>query len=269
MIDSEEVIRRNAAQLVPGNGTKAIVYVHGYGCSQTVWRPLVRHNMGKYPQILLDLAGHGAAAPDAFSPERYPTLDEYARDVLDVCEAFGATSETILVAHSIGCNIAMRAAIARPSWFARLALIGPSPCFLNRDGYRGGFSEEELEGLLDLLDQNPTAWAKNLAGVVAGEPGETETWLRDSFCAMDPVSARHFARLTFFVDDRDLLARVPTPSILIQHARDALVPPVVAEFLLERMPAARLVMLDVAGHAAHMTHPQLVAAVLDEDPVEA
>lgn len=267
MSDPEDIIRRNAAQLVPGASRRPIVYVHGYGCGQTVWRPLVQRNAGLRPQVLLDLAGHGAAAPDAFDAKRYPDLDAYARDVLEVCETFGVTSNVTLVGHSIGCNIAMRAAMAYPDWFSGLVLVGASPCFLDRDDYRGGFSEDDLEGLLDLLERNPTAWAGNLASIVAGGRGETEVWLRESFCSMDPVSAQHFARLTFFVDDRSLLPDVRVPAIVVHHGHDALVPLDAARFMVQRMPAARLVTLAVSGHAAHMTHPHLVADLLDRETV--
>lgn len=263
MSEPEEAIRRNAAQLVPGEDRAALVYVHGYGCGQAVWRPLVQRQAGRRRQILLELAGHGSASPDGFDPARYPTLDAYAQDVIEVCEAFDATENTTLVAHSIGCNLALRAARARPGYFSRLILIGATPCFQTIDGYPGGFAAAELESLLDLLERNPTAWAGHLAGIVAGGDEGAASWLRTSFCSMDPRSARHFARLTFFVDDRALLPAVTVPATLLHHANDALVPLAVAEFTARTLPHGQLVTLEVVGHAAHMTAPDLVAAHLE------
>lgn len=239
-----------------------LLFVHGFGCSQKVWEPVLRELGPTQSAILFDLPGHGEAAREAFDPARHATLDGFADDVVTVAEAVAPPERLVVVAHSVGCNLAWRAAIRRPDMFRTLVLLGPSPRFLRDQGYDSGFGPEDIEEILRLLETNPTAFARSLSVLVAGEDGNAASWLEGSFCAIDPVCASLFARATFLCDDRHLLGDVPTPCVVMQHGEDPLVPRHVGELLVERLPQARLVVLSAKGHAAHLTAPALVAEVI-------
>ena len=183
------------------------------------------------------------------------------QDVLDVCDSFDLKSGVTFVGHSVSCSVGLLASIARPALFDRLVLVGPSPCFLNDPpAYLGGFERADLEGLIDLMDQNYIGWAQYLAPVVAGADGagKTEIELSDSFCSTEPAVARVFARTTFFADNRDDLPRVTRPCLILQHQQDSLAPLAVGEYLQAHLSGSTLQVLPVAGRCSHMTHPQLV-----------
>lgn len=260
------VLQRNNVQAVGDHGP-VLLYAHGFGCNQNMWSRITPAFAATHRQVLFDYVGSGKSDLSAFDAKRYATLDGYAQDVLDVCDALGLQSGVTFVGHSVSSSIGLLASIARPALFERLILIGPSPCFLNHPPeYHGGFERSDLEGLLSLMDQNYMGWAHYLAPVVAGETatGTIAGELSDSFCSTDPVAARVFAQATFFADNRADLPRVSCPSLILQHRNDALAPQGVGEYLHAHLRGSRLKLLEASGHCAHMSHPALVIAAMRE-----
>jgi sigma-B regulation protein RsbQ len=259
-----DVIQRNNVQqlLHTDSNAPVLLYAHGFGCNQKMWELLTPAFIPSHRQVLFDYVGSGSSDASAFIPARYDSLNGYAQDLLDVCDALALTHSVIFVGHSVSCSIGILAAIQRPTLFSRLILVGPSPCFLNRPpNYFGGFEKADLDALLALMDQNYIGWAQYFAPLVAGsQPDQRITSeLSGSFCSTDPIMARLFAQATFFSDIRADVPRCPTPSLILQHRRDALVPLSVADYLQRHLYDSQLEILDVTGHCAHMSHPQLVA----------
>jgi len=254
------------AVTVLGEGP-TIVYANGFGCNQGVWADVVQGLRKSHRQILFDYAGFGQSDPRMFDPKKYRTLHGYAQDLLSVCRAFASTEPVTLVAHSVGCSIGMLAAIEAPELFRDQIWIGPSPCFLNDPpDYHGGFERHELQGLLELMQRNPLGWQPVLAGIVAGEkqggsPAVTER-LREVFCSADTQAAQVFAKATFFADHRRDVPDMTVPVSILQHRLDLLAPLEVGDWLQARLPRARLQVLDVPGHTAHMSHPELIIEII-------
>ena len=258
----KNILERNRVT-VNGNSGPTMLYAHGFGCNQAMWHRITSA-FGEYRQVLFDYTGSGAAGAP-FDARRYASLDGYVQDLLDVCDALGLTEGVRFVGHSVSCSIGLLASIARPALFERMILIAPSPCFLNDPpDYYGGFEREDLAALLDMMEQNYIGWAQYLAPVVAGaaQAESTGAELAASFCSTDPLAARTFARATFFADNRADLAAVTAPSLLLQHRHDALAPLAVGNYLHAHMANSRLQVLDVSGHCAHMSHPDLVVAAM-------
>lgn len=258
------ILTRNNVH-VHGDTGPVILYAHGFGCSQNMWSHVTPAFEGTHRQVLFDYVGSGRSEIGAFDVKRYSTLAGYAQDVLDVCDALKLTQDIIFVGHSVSASIGLLASIARPQLFSRLILVGPSPCFLNNPpDYMGGFETQDLEGLLSLMDQNYIGWANYLAPVVAGESDGVSGELSDSFCSTDPVTAKVFARATFFADNRKDLPKVNCPSLIIQHSKDSLVPLAVGDFLHAQLKGSVLEVIDVVGHCAHMSHPELVVKAMQK-----
>ena len=261
-----DIIKRNHVQQL-GNSGPVLLYAHGFGCNQDMWRFVTPAFASTHRQVLFDYVGCGKSDLSAFDRRRYASLDGYAQDVLDVCDALGLTAGVTFVGHSVSSSIGLLASIARPALFDRLVLVGPSPCFLNHPpDYAGGFEPEDLEGLLALMDQNFMGWAQYLGPVVAGAAGAgaVATSLTDSFCSTDPVAAKAFARATFFADNRADLPRVTRPALILQHRSDNLAPLGVGDYLQAHLQGSRLRVLDVAGHCAHLSHPGLVIEAMQD-----
>jgi sigma-B regulation protein RsbQ len=256
-----DVLKRNRVKTIGLEGP-VLLFAHGFGCHQGMWGHITPGFAATHRQVLMDYTGSGTPShPVPFDPVRYGHLQGYAQDVLEVCDALGLRQGVTFVGHSVSCSIGLLAHLARPELFDRLVMIGPSPCFLNDPpDYSGGFERADLEGLLALMDQNYMGWASYLAPVVAGASGAGASAgeLEQSFCSTDPATARVFARATFFADNRADLPRVQIPSLILQHARDALAPVAVGEYLHRHLARSRLEVLDVAGHSAHMSNPALV-----------
>lgn len=262
-----DVIQRNRVTAI-GEGGPTLLYAHGFGCSQAMWRRITPAFASTHRQVLFDYVGSGGSDRGAFDPVRYSTLDGYAQDLLDVCDRLDLRQDVVLVAHSVSCSIGWMASLRRPGLFQRMVLVGPSPCFLNHPpDYEGGFEREDLEGLLALMDRNFIGWASHLAPVVAGEAAGSpvEAELNGSFCSTDPETARVFAQATFFADNRADLPNVSVPCVILQHAEDALAPRAVGDYLHRHLAGSRLQVLDVAGHCAHLSAPELVISAIREE----
>src|SRR5687768_4785124 len=189
--------------IVTGRGTQPMLFVHGFGCDQTMWRLVAPAFEADYKVVRFDYVGLGKSDLAAYSEERYGALDGYVQDVLDVCAALNLR-RVILVGHSVSAIVGILAAIQQPGLFDRLILIGPSPRYIDDEGYVGGFKREDIDGLLELMDKNYLGWAKALASIVMKNPDRPELAndLAEVFCSTDPRVARKFAEVTFFGDNR-------------------------------------------------------------------
>lgn len=260
------VLHRNNVTVLDASGP-VLLYAHGFGCNQTMWDRITPAFLGTHKQVLFDYVGSGKSDLSAFDPLRYSNLNGYAQDVLDVCDSLGLSNGVTFVGHSVSCNVGILASILRPELFDRLILVGPNPCFINDPpNYFGGFEKEDLEGLLELMEQNYIGWANYLAPVVSaqGESGAVTAELSDSFCSTDPMTMKVFARTTFFSDNRADLSKVTRPCLIIQHQTDTLAPLSVGKFVHDHLADSHLKVLDVQGHCAHMSAPALVIDAIRE-----
>lgn len=241
-----------------GKGAQPILFAHGFGCDQNVWRFITAAFEDDYKIVLFDYVGSGKSDLRAYNTERYSHLNGYAQDVLDICTALDLT-DVIFVGHSVSSVIGLLASIQSPHRFSQLILVGPSPCYLNHlPHYRGGFDRQDLEDLLDLMDKNYIGWASFLAPVIMqnSERPELTQELETSFCSTDPVIMRQFAEVTFFSDNRHDLPQVTVPSLILQCAEDAIAPLEVGQYLHQHLRGSTLEAMQATGHCPHMSHPE-------------
>lgn len=260
---SADVLRRfNVTQR--GQGRDTLVFAHGFGCDQTLWRFVAPRFEATHRVVLFDMIGSGGSDQAAYDEQRHGTSQGYADDLIEILDALG-DAPVDFVGHSAGSVFGMLASIARPDLFRSLLMVAPSPRFLNDPPhYHGGFEREDLEGLFDLMEANHFGWASFLAPLAMGAqspPGVTQE-LQSSMCSLDPHIARRFARLVFLVDVREQLARVPVPALILQCLHDSIAPREVGAFMHRRMPGSTLVELDAAGHLPHVTHPEQTTRIL-------
>ncbi|HET7228376.1 MAG TPA: alpha/beta hydrolase [Longimicrobium sp.] len=267
---AQDVLARNHVR-VSGRGTQPMLFAHGFGCDQNMWRFVAPAFEDDYRVVLFDYVGSGKSDLSAYDPGRYSTLDGYARDVLDVVHALDLR-DVILVGHSVSSMIAVLAANAEPERFERLILIGPSPRYVNDPPYVGGFDRADIEGLLEMMDRNYIGWAQFLAPAIIKNAGRPELGeeLAESFCSTDPVVARRFAEATFLSDNRGDLARVTVPALILQCSDDMVAPPEVGEYLHRELAGSTLRVMNATGHCPHMSHPdetiELMRAYLQPAP---
>ena len=250
---------------VSGAGTRPMLFAHGFGCDQAMWRLVAPAFEADHRVVRFDYLGHGGSDRSAYDPAKYASLDGYADDVLAVCRALDLR-DVVFVGHSVSAVVGMLAAIREPDRFARLVLIGPSPRYVDDGDYVGGFSRADVDGLLDALDANHLGWSSAMAPAIMGNPGRPELGgeLADSFCRTDPEVARGFARATFLSDNRADLPRVAVPSLVLQCSQDVIAPACVGEYVHRHLPDSRLVVLDATGHCPHLSAPEQTVAAIRE-----
>ena len=242
---------------------RPMVFAHGFGCDQNMWRYVWPAFAGEYRIVLFDYVGMGGSDVSAYDPVRYASLDGYAADVLDLCRELGV-SDGVFVGHSVSAMIGVLAALEDPELFDRLVLIGPSPRYIDDDGYVGGFTREDIDGLLESLASNYLGWSSAMAPVIMGNPDAPELGeeLTNSFCRVDPVIAEQFARATFLSDNRTDLPRVGIPSLVLQCSEDVIAPAAVGRYVAQQLPDSRLVLMDATGHCPNLSAPEETIATI-------
>lgn len=257
----DDIIRRNNVQIT-GTGQQVMLMAHGFGCNQLMWRFLQPYLSSQYKLVLFDYVGSGASNLAAYSRQKYADLDGYAQDIVDICTSLDL-HDVVLVGHSVSSIISLLAARQIPQRIHSIVMVCPSPCFLNDPPeYMGGFNKADLTELIDLMDKNYIGWAQYLAPLVAGnaEQDFVSAELAESFCSTNPISAKNFAKATFFSDYRALLPQNTHPVLLLQSQTDALAALCVGEYMHKQTPNSVLQVVEAKGHCLHMTHPQQVAA---------
>ena len=248
---------------VTGAGLQPMIFAHGFGCDQNMWRFVAPAFEQEYKTVLFDYVGAGRSDLSAYDKRKYNTLHGYASDVLDICRAL-TLSNVIFVGHSVSAMIGALAAIKEPHRFDRLVMVAPSPRYVNDEGYVGGFGREDIEGLLESLDTNYLGWSSAMAPVIMGNPDRPELGeeLSNSFCRTDPAIAAQFARVTFLSDNRNDLAQISVPTLVLQCSDDVIAPPPVGAYLRDHIPHSRLVNLAATGHCPNLSAPvETIAAI--------
>ncbi|MBB4823436.1 sigma-B regulation protein RsbQ [Sporosarcina luteola] len=242
---------------VAGHGKKTIVFAHGFGCDQTVWRNIVPAFENDYRIVLFDYTGSGMSDKTFYSQERYSSLDGYALDVLEIADELNL-SHISFVGHSVSSMIGAIASIERPNLMDKLVMIGPSPHYMNDGSYHGGFEKEDINELLNMMELNYKEWAKYLAPVVMRneERPELASNFERTLCENDPVIARRFAEVTFTSDMRDRLENVKVPTLILQTQEDAIAPIEVGEYVHAHIKGSQFVLMDAKGHNPHISDPE-------------
>ena len=257
------VVERNNVTVRGQVGAQPMMFAHGFGCDQNMWRHVAPAFEDEYRVVLFDHVGAAGSDLTAYDRDRYSSLQGYADDVLEILREL-ELRDVVFVGHSVSAMIGVLAAVQQPERFARLVLVGPSPRYIDDEDYVGGFTHEDIEGLLESLDSNYLGWSAAMAPVIMGRPDQPEFGeeLTNSFCRTDPEIARHFAHVTFMSDNRDDLESVRTPALILQCADDVIAPAVVGEYVHQRLPGSTLVHMEARGHCPNLSAPdETIAAI--------
>ena len=256
--------KRNNIQ-VASDGPATMVFVHGFGCDQTMWRLVAPAFSARFRTVLLDLVGSGNSDLSAYDRKKYGSLQGHADDMLEVIEEF-ASGPVVFVGHSVSAMIGMLADLRAPEKFAAHIMISPSPCYLNDGDYIGGFDRADIESLLETLESNHLGWSSHMAPVIMGAPEKPElrVELTNSFCRTDPEIARHFAGVAFMSDHRRELPRLKTPTLLLQCSDDLIAPLSVGKYLRQTLPGSTLEIIQNVGHCPHLSAPDASIAAIND-----
>lgn len=239
-----------------GEGPATIVFAHGFGCDQNMWRYLTPTFSHRFKVVLFDLVGSGKSDLTAYDYDKYSTLHGYAADLLEIIDEV-TDQPVIFVGHSVSAIIGLLATVDAPQKFKCQIMVGPSPCYINDGDYIGGFSRNDVEELCNTIDSNYLGWSSTMAPAIMGTPERPELGaeLAHSFCRTDPKIAKHFARVTFLSDHREALSKSPTPALILQCSDDFIAPRSVGEYMQKTLHDAELCIIDNVGHCPHLSAP--------------
>jgi sigma-B regulation protein RsbQ len=242
---------------------RPMVFAHGFGCDQSMWRFVSPEFERDHRVVLFDHVGAGNSDLAAYDPEKYGSLGGYAADVVEICREL-ALSDVVFVGHSVSAMIGVLAAAQAPELFGALVLIGPNPRYVDEADYTGGFSRADIAALLDSLDSNHLGWSTAIAPVIMGNADRPELAgeLTNSFCRTDPQIARQFARVTFLSDNRRDLPGIGVPTLVLQCSEDVIAPDAVGSYVHEQVPGSVLTRLRATGHCPHLSAPEETTAAI-------
>jgi sigma-B regulation protein RsbQ len=257
-------IKRNNV-IVSGNGTQAMMFAHGFGCDQHMWRYVAPAFENDYKVVTFDHVGAGGSDLDCFVPEKYEQLEGYASDIVEIIRDLNMR-EIIFVGHSVSAVIGILAFHQAPELFKSLILVAPSPSYIDDGDYTGGFSRPQIDELLESLDNNHLGWSMAMAPVIMGNSDKQELGneLAQSFCRTDPAIAKHFARATFLSDKRWVLPSVNIPTLILQCAEDVIAPAAVGDYMHDQIAGSTLVKMKATGHCPNLSAPEETVAAIKE-----
>jgi sigma-B regulation protein RsbQ len=259
----EPAIAERLNARIAGHGDRCMVFAHGFGCDQHMWRFVAPAFEARFRTVLFDYVGAGGSDLSAYDADRYATLEGYAEDVIQLARSMNVT-DGVFVGHSVSAMIGLTVARRAPELFSTFVLVGPSPCYIDEGDYVGGFSREQIDELIEFLDSNHMAWSQAMAPVIMANPDRPELGeeLTASFCRTDPDIARRFARVTFLTDSRADLGPIDARVLILQCREDAIAPPGVGDFVQRAIPGSELVTLDVTGHCPNLSAPDATIAAI-------
>jgi sigma-B regulation protein RsbQ len=248
---------------IRGAGEIAMMFAHGFGCDQNMWRHVAPAFERNFRTVLFDHVGAGGSDLKAYDPAKYATLAGYADDVVEIGNALGLR-DAVFVGHSVSAMIGLIASLKAPGMFGSLVMVGPSPRYIDDAGYVGGFQQKQIDELIDFLAENHMGWSAAMAPVIMGNadrPALGEE-LTNSFCRTDPDIAKEFARVTFNSDNRADLARVTIPTLILQCSEDVIAPLAVGDYVHRQIPDSKLVILKATGHCPNLSAPEEVISAM-------
>lgn len=264
-MDRRQIAIRNNVR-IRGEGSKTLLFAHGFGCEQRIWEPVIEALSNSYKIVTFDYVGCGESDFSNYISKRYDSLKGYAQDLTEVVQTLGLTDIT-LVAHSVSGSIASLAYPELANKVSKIVMLNPSPRYIHDlPSYESGFSRSDVDELMVLMEQNFFQWAEYMSPKVmenSDNPQLTET-LESYFIAGDAQLTRNFAKATFYSDVRDTLPKLKCPVLILQAKADIVVPQKVSEYMAEKLPLAKLVVMDARGHYPQLSAPKLVAQYIHE-----
>lgn len=253
---------RNNVQ-IRGRGTRAMVFAHGFGCDQNMWRFVAPEFYADFKVVLFDHVGAGGSDLSAYDKTKYSTLQGYADDVVEIGREHGL-KDAVFVGHSVSAMIGVLASLKAPDLFGQMVLVGPSARYINDDDYVGGFSDKQIAELLEFLEDNHMGWSAAMAPSIMGNPDRPELGeeLTNSFCRTDPEIAKAFARVTFTSDNRADLSKVKVPTLIMQCSEDIIASEEVGKYVRNNIPGSEIVFLKATGHCPNLSAPAEVVSAI-------
>jgi len=238
-----------------------VVLLHGWSSSSRAFAPMLEHLAPHHRVLAPDLRGHGRSP----APAAGYAMEDHAADVAALLEREDVTGAA-LVGWSMGAQVALEALSLSRRRVAALVLVSGTPRFTAAEDWPHGLREASVRALARLLVRQPERTLRAffegmfVPGELCAERAlEIERSVAEG--APPPSLAAIRAGLDAFIvaDQRSRAAEVAVPALVIHGERDPVCLPGAARWMAERIPDARLALLQGLGHAPLLSRPGLVS----------
>ncbi|MCW2788551.1 MAG: hypothetical protein JWP56_854 [Aeromicrobium sp.] len=250
------------AHQVTGGGDTDIVLIPGFVSHLDIDWEDERHahfldRLGTLGRLIrFDKRGTGMSD----RPPGVPDLETRMHDVLAVMDAAGS-ERAVICGYSEGGPMAMLLAATHPERVSGLSLFGTYARRTWAADYPWAQTVEERAAYTAHM-VNGWDWEEDLLQrCPSGDAAMQAWWSRRIRAAATPGTIQALMDMNSLVDVRELLPRLRVPTQVVHRRDDRLFRPEEAAFIAERIPGARLVLLDGTDHLPCGQPDQLLDAI--------
>jgi 3-oxoadipate enol-lactonase len=226
---------------VAGSGP-LVLFLHGIRGNRRNWLPQIEVFSERFTAAAWDARGYGDS-DDYDGPLQF---DDFARDVLRVVDFLG-TDKAHVVGLSMGSRIARNVALRYPGRLHTLTLVSTTPGF-------DALSADEVRRFVTERKTSTPETVRRLLGSRA-PPGAFDE-LTESLSLLHEESYRKTLEASVAQDRGAPLEQIRVPTLVIAGDEDHVYPPALARDVARRIPGARLVMVEGAGHLVNLAQPE-------------
>jgi pimeloyl-[acyl-carrier protein] methyl ester esterase len=227
-----------------------IVLVHGWGLNSAVWEGVARGLAARAHVLMPDLPGHGRSRAVAFRD----------LDALAAAVAHRVPGPAVWLGWSLGGLVALTAALHHPESVRKLVLVGTTPKFVQASDWDCAMAPAVLQQFAEGLSADYRSTLQRFLSLQLGTGDNARIALRrlreTLFRHGDPDTDALRTGLAVLRDTdlRPHLGDVSMPTLVMHGTRDTLAPATAAHYVVGRLPAARLQLIEGAGHAPFLSH---------------
>jgi 3-oxoadipate enol-lactonase len=232
-------------------GATPIVFLHGVGSDKSVWHPQLAHFGKSRRTVAFDYPGYGDSDP---APEG-TARDDYASAIISAMHELGIDRAHVC-GLSLGGVVAIAIHQAAPERCASLVLA--DTFIVHPDGQ--AIYERSLAGSRDL-----PAMAEARVDFLLAQPANPEVRREvvETMSRIDPAAYCIGAEAVWLADQRDHVAEITVPTLVICGDEDQPTPPELSRELHEAIAGSRLEMIRNAGHLTNLEQPDVFNSAVE------
>ena len=240
-----------------------LVLIHGWGLHSGVWAPLIPVLSRHYCLHLIDLPGHGNSGPCVAGDSSWLQLLHES-----------TPERAIWLGWSLGGLLTLQMAQQHPTKIDKAIVVACSPRFLQSADWTSAMTEQTLQKFINDLRTDYMATVQRFLLLQIGVEQKSRDTIRQlqdmvrQGPSPDPLALAQGLLMLHQQDMRSVLAQIKTPMLVVQGSRDRLVPSAAGEYLSDHLAHGRLCMIDQAGHAPFLSHPDIFVQHIQDFIVE-
>ena len=250
----------NIAYQVFGEGPSDLVIIPGWLSNLDLFweEPIVARfflGLARFSRVIL-IDKRGTGLSDRVAP---PSLEIQMDDVKAVMDA-AKSKRASLLGYSEGGTMCMLFAATYPDRTLSIILIGAYACLKKSNNCSYGFSEEESNHWINLIEKE---WGTPIAiDEIAPSLANDERfrrWLAKYYrSSASKTDAAAMEKMSKAIDIRPILKTIRTPTLVLHSIGDLVAPIEAGRDLAKQIPNAKMIELDSNDHVPYVACPDVI-----------